>query len=183
MSTKLRQKTLIQNPVLNGAPYALGKVTTKGTTTGLSRIAMAAGIRRERIAFRNVVVPVAAADDFGSIKLLDYPNGNLMVLGAVVALTAAIGGGIAALANVDIAVGSAVASAATLASTMLDVVPKIDVTAGGVVAGKSTGTEALKVLTASSSALYLNVGGSTITTDGTVTLNGYVDVLFIDLGP
>jgi hypothetical protein len=139
-----------------------------------------------------VEIAVAAADDFGSVKLLDWPDANLHVLGAEVNLSIVKGGttnGIVAATDLDIGIGSAAASNATLATTMIDFLEKIDVnddaltvavTAASTV-GQSTATFPKQIADGATNALYLNLAAA-ITADDTVAVSGTIDIYVVSLG-
>lgn len=136
---------------------------------------------------------VDADDDYGSLKLLDWPDRNLHILGAEFDLTLVKQGntnGIVAATDLDVGAGSAAASATTLATTMIDFLEKADVDDNALsvalqahVLGQSTATFPKQLADGASNALYLNavaVGG--ITADSSLLVSGTVDIFVIDLG-
>ena len=172
--------TILSNASVGGAKLEAGLNVTPNIAIGVTQSAQAALPRRALFRLENVALAVTAAQDFGSVKLADLPDGNLLVLGCVVDLTFVGAGGVDTPANVDVGVGTAAASNATLASTMINVCPKIDSTSGSVVKGAS-GTSQLAVLAASSTDLFLNVGVA-ISSDGSLTISGTVELTYLDLG-
>lgn len=178
-SSKVR--TNLANAEVDGALLRAGLNLTPNAAAGVTQKAKGAVIRRATLKLTNFAVAVTAANDYGGTKLADLPNGNVLVLGAVVNLTFTSTGIDTTPANVDVAVGTVVASNATLSGTMLNIVPKIDATAGSVVRGAATSTEAAKVFATSSSGIFLNVAAAT-TVDGSLSFSGTVEFFYLDLG-
>lgn len=170
---------------LYGDEYNPGSVASD-LATGVERTRQQTPVRRERLTLTAVEIEVASGDDFGSIKLLDLPDSNIIFLGAVLDLSVAIAGAASNVATtLDMALGSTAADNATLATTMLDLVPKIDgVGAGtpGVVDGASTATEAPLLKASGTKEVYLNAAIPVTTGTGTLTVTGTIDLVYIDLG-
>jgi hypothetical protein len=136
---------------------------------------------------------VDADDDYGSLLLMTWQDRNLHILGLESDLTLVKGGvtnGITAAKDLDVGMGSAPASNTTLATTMIDYMEKQDLDDNALsvdlnvhVLGQTTATFPKQLADASDNKLYLNaavVGG--ITASDTLTVSGYVDIYFIDLG-
>lgn len=149
-------------------------------------------IRRARFLLENAVVTVSD-QDFGSLKLCDLPDRNIAILQAELVGSVIFAGDYATNDDPDVAVGTAAASNATLATTMVDVIAKVDfdnITAGAANAvamsrvGATAALSPLLVADGASNALYLNVGNAAdqLSADGTATFNGYFDVWYVDLG-
>lgn len=179
MSSSIKPVSHLKNAKVDGALLRAGSDIALGT--GVTQTSKGAIIRRATLTLTNVAVAVTAALDYGSSKLADLPNGNILYLGGIANLTFVSAGIDTSNANVDVAVGTAAASNATLATTMLNLIPKIDATSGAVVKGAATSTEAAKVFATSTSSFYLNVAAAT-TIDGTVTVSGTIEFFYIDLG-
>lgn len=177
-----RTRSSFPNLEVGGAIIGSGRSVTPNAAAGVALTPLSLVPRRAQLRLENVAVAVDADDDFGSVKLLDLPDGNLVVIGALVDLTFVGADGIDTPANVDVAIGTvATASSGFTNSGEDDIVPKLDGTAGGVVQGGPTATEALGFLAASSDSVYLNVGVS-IGSDGSATFNGTVELIYLDLG-
>lgn len=176
---KSNVRTSLPNLEVGGALLGSGRATTLGT--GVRGDDHALVPRKARFVFTAQALAITEALDYASLKLCDLPDGNIMILGALVNLTFTGTGGVDTPANVDMALGTAAASASTLSGAMLDIVAKIDATAGGVVQGGSTDTEAPQIIAASSDAIYLNVA-DVIGTDGTLVLTGEIELIYLDLG-
>lgn len=141
----------------------------------------------------SATLSVTAANDYGSLELLTWPDRNLHILGAEFDLTLVKQGntnGIIATTDLDVGVGSAAASATTLAGAMIDFLEKQDLDDNALsvdlevhVLGQSTATFPKQQADGASNKLYLNavaVGG--ITADSSLSVSGYVDLYVIDLG-
>lgn len=124
----------------------------------------------------------------GSQKILDFPVGNIKVLGATFNLTTArVGTALAATAALVGSIGSAAAGVDTsLTSTEADVIPS---TAGTLSSGAGTfkaGSTAAAYLDGSATAksLYLNVVSPDAGSSGndTLTVNGTIEIFWMHLG-
>ena len=186
MSYKNRQ--LGRSPALrDGSPLIVP------TAAGASGVDYQALIPQKATLKVSGTLSVAAADDYGSLELMTWQDRNIHILGMEVDLTLVKGGvtnGILAATDLDVGMGSAAASATTLATTMIDYLEKQDVddnalsvTVQAHVLGQSTATFPKQLADGASNKLYLNavaIGG--ITADDTLTVTGSVDLYFIDLG-
>lgn len=149
----------------------------------------AAPMRHIRVTLDAVAVAVAEADDFGSAELLTWPDKNILVAGCEVDLTLVKAGttnGIVAATDLDVALGTSAASNATLASGMVNILPKQDVDTDSLsVALQAHSLAASPVLTpildGATNKLYLNVACS-ITADDSLTATGTIDIFYWDLG-
>lgn len=150
-------------------------------------------LRRARILLTNVVVTLTAANDYGSVKLCDLPDRNILIVQAELTGTVIAGGDFATGDDPKIGVGTAAASANPIATTAQNVVPLAnytDIVAGAATAVAqsmlgSTGDAAnLLVADAAGNALYLNASNTDtqLAADGTLTFNGYFDMWYFDLG-
>lgn len=156
--------------------------------SGVSGIAKGARpINYDTLTLASFVVSLAAADDFGSRKLCDLPNTGIIIVGAVIEVAGTVAG---FASNVGTAVDLAVGTVATASTTFAnagekDIIPKIDGTGASTTAtvkGQSTTTEKnLFVAPGSSNAIYINVSDPVTSGTGTLTLDGFVTVLWIDL--
>lgn len=137
----------------------------------------------------NVEVAVADADDFGSAELCTLPDSNLIVVGCELNLELVKDGvGFINTTDLDVAVGTAAASNTTLATTMLNIHPKVDLDASdlspALLSHSLAATPVLTgVLDGATNKVYLNISGATETSeDATVTATGTVTIFFIDVG-
>ena len=139
------------------------------------------------------VISVTAALDYGGTKICDLPDTNLLLLGVEIDLEVVKGNastGLEATVDLDMGVGTAVASATTLATTMIDVIEKVDLDTDSLTVqleahsnDQATATPPLRIADGASSALYLNCGLPVgITVDDTLTVSGTVEVYYVDVG-
>lgn len=162
--------------------------------------APAAGVRLQdsamvarhcRLTLDGLSIAVLAANDYGSAKLLDLPDRNLLLLSVEVDCVVTKAGttnGIVAATDLDMAIGTAAASNATLSSTMVNVIEKVDIDTDALAvdleihsSDQSTAAFPLKVVDGASSALYLNLACA-ITANDSVSVSGTIDIRYIDLG-
>lgn len=149
--------------------------------------------RRQRVLLENAVITLTAANDFGSLKLVDLPDRNILIKQAELVGSVIAGGDFATGDDPKIGVGTAAASANPIATTAVNVIPLTDYV--NIVAGAATavaqslqltlGTNAaLFVPDAAGQAIYLNASNTDtqLAADGTLTFNGYFDFWYEDLG-
>lgn len=201
MTAKTRQAQLFSGPVDFDGPAAFNGAVTPGAdnagpeptpnaaagvTLAFSRLR---NVRHMRLTVAAAEIAIADADDFGSVKLVDMADSNIVILGFEADLTLTKDGvGILATTDMDVAVGTAAASNTTLATTMLNVIDNRDIdgdTADVAFDAHSNdnGTPALVFGDDAGLALYLNISAPTETSeDGSVLASGTVDIFFIDTG-
>ena len=136
-----------------------------------------------------VMTDATTAGSHGAQKIFTFPEGNVMVLGAVTDLTIArVGTGLTATSAVVSSLGSVPVGTdnATLTSTEADIVPSTASTlaaGAGVTKGAST-TAAVLNGTTTPAAVFLNFAtpdaGSTAT--DALTVNGTVTISYLVLG-
>jgi len=138
-------------------------------------------------------LPVLAANDYGSLELLTWQDRNVHILGMEVDLTLVKGGvtnGLITTVDLDVGMGSAAASAATLADAMIDYLEKQDLDTDALsltlqahVLGQATATFPKQLADGAANKVYLNVGLPVgITADDAITVSGNIDFYIIDLG-
>ena len=148
---------------------------------------------RETFKFDGATLSVLAANDYGSLAFCTLPDRNLHLLAVEVDLVLTKEGntdGIVAATDLDVGIGTAAASATTLATAMIDIIEKVDVDANALAvdfeahsAGQSTATFPQQILDAADNQLFINavaVGG--ITADSSLSVSGRIDLIWIDLG-
>lgn len=181
MASKVKQRTVLVNPVIDGQDLHASLSVTP--STGAVLIPQFQQLRRARLKLTSFAIAVAAADDFGSLKLCDLPNSQLLVVGAIVDLDATVTGTGSSLAAVDLAIGTVATASTNFANAgEKNVVDKLDCTSGGVIDGAAATAINLLIAAGASNALYVNVATGNISTAGVVTLNGYIDIIYVDLG-
>ncbi len=161
------------------------KAGLTATTTGQG------GAYRTVFKFNQMQISVTDALAYASQKLFDFAEGKVRIKGGTASLQFAVltarASTINANASLTWALGSAAASNATLASTMVNVIAKTTRTLDGTNAAYSTATTAdvaaASTLDGSGTAadLFLNVGfetGTDIDGDGTLAVNGTITLLW-----
>lgn len=188
MGVQKNRQPLLAPQLMDGLSL---KVTEPGSGAAIKDEAVV--IRRARITLTNAVLTVTAALDYGSLKVCDLPNRNLMLLAVEADLTLVKEGntnGIVAATDLDVGMGTAAASATTLASTMIDVLEKVDVDTDALSVtfqrhsnDQSTATFPKRIADDANAALFLNaVPIAGITADSTLTVSGTIDVFYVDVG-
>ena len=137
--------------------------------------------------------PVAVTDSgganggFGSLKIYDFPDGNVLVLGATTDLNTVATGGIGATASVVGSLGTvAEATNATLDSTQANIMPSTTGTltaSAGTLDGQSTGVVVADGTdTAVDLILNFGVPDAGITANGSIAVTGTVTIVWQNLG-
>ena len=200
MPAIVRQKTRFSLPLLGDQVLLLGTKASGGGGTGLdNRLEQLAynSVRRTRIWLDQTYIDVAAANDYGSCELCLLPNADIKILAAKIkgGNGTPTGGGVVlsgfasnAGSALDVSIGTAAASNATLSGTMVDVLQKLDGTdvipgVGNVNGFTDKSTSGVVISAGASNKLYLNVADPV--TAGTATaafVACYVDIHFMYLG-
>lgn len=147
--------------------------------------------------------PITVTDDagvaqYGGVKVYDFPEGMLCILGAVVtgSLTAGVTGTIIDNWDGDVALGTATATTgATLTGTEADILQSVEVSAGasdkiGVVDAVSVATALTESGarwhdgTATAKDMFLNfvIDDNATHTTGTATFTGTIELIWTKLG-
>jgi len=135
------------------------------------------------------MVDATTAGNQGGVKIYDFPEGNILILGGTADLTTLAGaGGITDTAALVGSVGSVVAATdnATLTSTEANIVPSMSGTltgGAGTLKGVNTATAFLDG-TATAADVYLNlaVPDAGSSADDTVAVSGTITITWINLG-
>ena len=184
MSQKQRQVTLMPQ-LRDGASLATAAAAASTTLKDEALV-----VRKLTIVLDNLVIDIDEADDYGGTRLVTFPDANIMILGCEVDLELVKGdevGGLVEATDLDVAVGSAVASATPLASAMIDVVDKVDLNATDLTpaleahSNDNSTKEASFIADSATAGLFLNLAAAITTTD-TLTCTGTVTVYYVDLG-
>lgn len=166
------------------------------TVTGLAVADNGVGVVNQTVITLSALeIAVTDTNAYGSQKVYDFPAGRILVLGVTGSIQWAVTSDrtttINASAGLTWALGSAAASNATLATTMVDLLPKTSKTLSASAAAlntASTGALASSAPfdgTATAIDAYLNVGFETATdidADGTLTATGTLKITWINLG-
>lgn len=185
MVEKIRSGAIAQN-ITDGISVKFGEAGTGVVIQDNTLIP-----RKARLTLTNFAIAVLAANDYGGTKLLDLPDRNLLILGIEVDCVVTKQGntnGIVAATDITMAIGTAVASNATLSGTMIDIIEGTAITPDTLAVDfeKHTNDQATavfpkKIADADAAALYMNIAAA-ITADSSVTVNGTIDIFYIDLG-
>lgn len=163
--------------------------------TGVTVKELSGGMKKTVLTFANVSIPITDATTngaYGSLKIYDFPEGNLMYAGGTTNLTIArVGTNITTTAAIVGSVGTVAATAdATLTSTEADLIPSSTgtLTAGaGTLKGKSV-TANLAILDGTTTAkdAYLNFAmpdaATTANVNDALLVNGTITLLWANAG-
>lgn len=148
-------------------------------------------VQKVTLTLTALVLNVAAANDYGSVAFADLPDSNLLFLGCEVDLVLTKGNestGLEATVDLDMAVGTVAASNTTLASTMEDILDKLDVDEDSLtpqLQGHSSAATTMPLLIqdGGTNKLFLNCGLPVgIAVDDTLTMTGTIVLYYIELG-
>jgi hypothetical protein len=153
------------------------------------------GFYRTTITLDNVAQSVVNGTEYQGTKIYDFPECRMYVIGAVATLQQKTTSAIASTLNSGvtgaIGVGTATASATTLATTMQDIIPTTAFTTSTVINVAGTAVSAVLASpavfdgTATAKDLYLNTAYATTTdvdADATQTISGTIVVTWCNLG-
>lgn len=153
------------------------------------------GYYRTTIRLDNVEQSVVNGTEYQSTKIYDFPECRMYVIGAVATLqqktTSALASTLNASVTGSIGVGTAAASATTLATTMVDIIPATAFTSSATVNVAGTAVSAVLASpavfdgTGTAKDLYLNTAYATTTdVDGnaTQTISGTIVITWCNLG-
>jgi hypothetical protein len=153
------------------------------------------GFYRTTITLNDVSQTVVNGTEYQGTKIYDFPECRMYVIGAVATLRQKTTSTIASTLNSGvtgaIGVGTATASATTLATTMQDIIPTTAFTSSTVI--NVAGTAVTAVLaspavfdgTATAKDLFLNTAYATtgdVDADATQTISGTIVVTWVNLG-
>lgn len=143
-----------------------------------------APLRHVRLTLTDVLVAIAAADDFGSALLGTFPDKNIRLVASEVDLTLTKDGEeIVDATNLTAALGTVAAEDTTLDTTEVNIGAATSLTADEDPAIYQAFTLAdLDIGDAADNEIYLNVASADISGDGSVTANGTIDLYYYDLG-
>lgn len=152
-------------------------------------------VQRTVLRLASVGVTVTDALAYASQKIYDFPEGRILILGSTASLAFSVTSDRTTTINdnaaMDWSIGSAAASNVTLATTMVDLLPKVDKTLDGAVAAfTSASTGALAAAaqfdgTGTAVDAYLNISfptGTDIDADGTLLVTGSITITWVSLG-
>lgn len=186
MTTKYKQAVLA--PQLRDGVSMLALESLGTGVTGIDSVLLP---RKLRLTLSGFTIAVLAANDYGGTKVIDLAFSNLLILGIEVDTVVTKQGntnGVVATTDITMAMGTAVASNATLSGAMIDIIEATSITTDALAVDfekhtndQGTATFPKKIADGASSALYMNYAGA-ITADSSVTVDGYINIYYIDLG-
>ncbi len=196
MARKERQHTILDSAQLRelkplaGDSLVSGEAVTPNTlvTTTFDRERT---VRHVRLTLAALSVAITAALDYGGTKICDLPDKNIMILACecdLVLTKAGTTNGLESDTDITTAIGSAVASNATLSAAMIDVIDLVANTADSLTHDMDAHSQQntapnmpLEIADSATGALYLNLA-ATITADDAMTATGTIDIYYLDLG-
>ena len=177
----------------------VGSVPPAAAAAGVSAVEYGDGILHQTVfTLGPLLQTVTDALAYASTKIYDFPAGRINILGCTANVQFAVTtdrtdttGTINASAALKWGLGTAAASNITLASTMVDLMPKTAVTLDGAedaytaLAGSPLAAAALLDGTGTAKDAFFNVGFETnteIDNDGVLACNGTITLTWINLG-
>lgn len=155
----------------------------------------ASGLHQTVLTLTDAPILVTDALAYGSLKIYDFPEGRIHVLGCVATLAPKTTTAIASTINSGVAgavgLGTAAASAVTLATTMVDLLPSTVIATSTTInvaaAAVTPVLAAAAVFNGTSTAIdaYLNTSITTATdidADGTLAYSGTIRITWVNLG-
>lgn len=190
MVFKQKQKAILPNLVtLGDATYNKG--SNPAPVSPAKLIKRSTSLIEARFDLTGVVISLTAANDYGGTNLADLPNTNMLIAGAMIDAVATMAGFASNVGTtLDISLGSVVASNATLASTMMDYVEKIDATGAGATAtikghsfdNASVAPDLIFRDAATTNDFFVNASCPVTSGTGTVTFtSGFASLFYWDL--
>jgi len=181
---------------------AQGNFTPASKSGCLLKFAGKATIEKLRIEFSAMSITITDALAYASQLVGTFAEGRIAIIGAVTSLAFTTTSAIASTLNSGVAVqygfGSAAASATTLATTMINILPgsgqtvptftsstTINVASATVTAAYVTNAQSQLDGTATAIPIYLNLAvatGTDIDGDATVTVTGFLEVTYCNVG-
>lgn len=146
------------------------------------------------LTLNNVPQAVVNGTEYQGTKIYDFPQGRILILGVTATLQQKTTSAIASTLNSAtgaISLGTATASAVTLASTMADLLPSTAFTSSTVINVAGTAVSAALAASAqfdgttTAKDVYLNTAYATTTdvdADATQTISGTVNITWVQLG-
>lgn len=180
---------------ITDAPEVLGVITQPATGEIRVKREQFGGFNRTVLTLDNVPQAIVNGTEYQSTKIFTFPEGRILVLGVTATLrqktTSVLASTLNASSTGAIALGSAAASATTLETTMVDMLPSTAFTSSATI--NVPGTAVSNALAASAQfngtttpiPMYLNTAfATTADVDGnaTQTISGTVTFAWVNLG-
>lgn len=160
-----------------------GLSSTPNAAAGVTAVKQIRGFQHEVLTLVGTEIEIDEANDYGSVKLLDFPTSNIIILGAMVDLTCTVDGVVIAdPEDIDWAIGTVALTSTDFSNAgEKNIVTEADVAALGVMEAATATAEANVSLAKGANDLFLNIQ-ATIGTTATQSFAGQIDLFFIDLG-
>ena len=180
---------------ITDAPTLVGTVTQPAIGAVRIKNEQFGGFNKTLITLDNVGQAVVNGTEYQSNKIYTFPEGRILVLGVTATLqqktTSALAGTLNASSTGAIGLGTAAASATTLATTMVDLLPSTAFTSSATINVAGTAVKAALAASAqfdgttTAKPVYLNTAYATTTDvdgDATQTISGTVAIAWVFLG-
>lgn len=194
MTHRVRPPAVFDNPIVRKMPQINPGDAPAASPASVTAVHTMAPIYESTIRFSAVVVPIAdnsTNGGAGSLKILDWPEGLIRIIGGTVDVAITADAGISATGTISCGLGTTAADSAngTLATTEQNVIPSTAVTlaaSAGAFKGKATATEGAVVIDGAATAadLFLNFAmlDAVITAGANITVTGAARVQWSFLG-
>ena len=187
-----------KGPVTNGFAGAanLGAVASNSGTVTVLEGSVLGCLHVTKLTLNNMPLTLTDASAGGGVKIYDFPEGTINILGAAGSVALTTTSTLASTLNAGVTynwgVGTTVQANGTLATTEQDILPTTNGTAsatinvaGAASNGARVATNAAFDGTGTAKDAYFNVGLATNTDidgDATVTVSGTVEIFWLHLG-
>lgn len=169
-----------------------GNVDVSGLTGAQLVFDRIRAVRHAQIQLNAAEISVSAANDFGGVQFVNLPDSNLIIAGVETDIVLTKGdtiNGIRATTDLSVSVGTATAAANPPAGAAANILSVATLTTDAIEVdyNRHTNDETTPSLAfiddGPSVGLFLNIGAvGGITADDTVTVNGTIDLYYIDTG-
>ena len=138
----------------------------------------------EKLTLAATPIEIDETNDYGSVKLVDLPDSNIMILGVIVDLVCTVDGTVITdPEDIDFAIGTVAITSTDFSNAGEDdLTPEADVAALGVMQlASDANTYNVLVAKGATNKVFLNIQ-ATIATTAIQTFAGSIDLIYVDLG-
>lgn len=160
---------------LSSTPNAAGLVTG---------VKLSRPFQVERLTLAATPITIDEANDYGSVKLVDLPDSNILILGAIVDIVCTVDGTVITdPEDLDYAIGTVAITSTDFSNAGEDdITPEANVAAAGVMQLATNSTTVNKFLAkGATNKAFLNIQAA-IATTAIQTFAGTIDLIYVDLG-
>lgn len=196
MSFKTLQPNTGSIHITNGDPLdVVGAAVAPASGSIVTKQVQFGPLCQTTLTLNNVAQTVVNGTEYQSTQLYNFPQGRLLVMGVTATLqqktTSALAGTLNASSTGAISLGTAAASATTLATTMVDLLPSTAFTSSATVNVAGTAVSAALAASAqfdgtgTAKDVFLNTAFATtgdVDGDATQTISGTVVITWVQLG-